>query len=60
MIRTQLIIFTFYEKGAEIAKKAYKEKRTVKEVAMELTDLSESELDRLLDPKDLVLGGIKN
>lgn len=49
-----------YEKGAEIAKKAYSEKRPVKEVALELTDLTEDELDKYLDPKDLVLGGIKS
>ena len=31
----------------------------VKELAMEQTDLSEAELDRLLDPADLTQGGIK-
>lgn len=47
-----------YEKGAAIAKKAYKEKRSIKEVAKEMTDLSSEELDRLLDPKRLTQGGI--
>jgi len=47
-----------YEKGAEIAKKAYAEGRPVKEVAMELTDLSAEELDKLLDPKALTRGGM--
>lgn len=47
-----------YEKGAEIAKKAYKEKRPVLEVAKELSDLSENELQHLLDPKHLTKGGI--
>lgn len=42
-----------YNKAAEIAKKAYQEKRPVLEVAMELTDLSESELTDLLDPAKL-------
>lgn len=49
-----------YEKGAEIAKKAYKEGRSVREVAEEMTDLSEADLDRLLDPVELTLGGIKS
>ncbi|MEX2426373.1 MAG: class II fumarate hydratase, partial [Thermomicrobiaceae bacterium] len=48
-----------YEKGAEIAKRAYAEDRRVKDLALELTDLSEEELDRLLDAKDLTTGGIK-
>lgn len=48
-----------YEKGAAIAKKAYAEGKPIKEVALAETDLSESELDRLLDPADLAKGGIK-
>jgi fumarate hydratase, class II len=48
-----------YEKGAEIAKRAYAENRRVKDLALELTDLSEDELDNLLDPKDLTTGGIR-
>jgi fumarate hydratase, class II len=48
-----------YEKGAKIAKQAYAEGRRVKEVAAENTDLSPDELDRLLDPRELTLGGIK-
>lgn len=42
-----------YDKSAEIAKKAYEEKRTVLDVARELTDISEAELIKLLDPKRL-------
>lgn len=49
-----------YEKGAAIAKKAYAEGRPVKEVAREMTDLSEEELDRLLNPLELTRGGIVN
>jgi len=48
-----------YDKGASIAKQAYKEGRSVKELALEQTDLDEAELDRLLDPADLTKGGIK-
>jgi fumarate hydratase class II len=47
-----------YEKGAAIAKKAYAEGRPVREVAAEMTDLTDAELDRLLDPAALTKGGI--
>ncbi len=49
-----------YEKGAAVAKRAYKEGRPVKDVAKEMTDLSDEELDRLLDPAALTEGGIKH
>jgi fumarate hydratase class II len=48
-----------YEKGAQIAKKAYAEGRPVLEVAREMTDLSEDQLRRLLDPAELTKGGIR-
>ena len=48
-----------YEKGAAIAKKAYAEGRPIREVARAMTDLSEAELDRLLDALELTRGGIK-
>jgi fumarate hydratase, class II len=48
-----------YEKGASIAKKAYAEGRPILDVAAEMTDLSLDELRRLLDPKALTEGGIK-
>ena len=49
-----------YELGAAVAKKAYAEGRAVKDVAKEMTDLGEEELDRLLDPAALTEGGIKH
>jgi fumarate hydratase class II len=49
-----------YELGAAVAKKAYKEGRPVKEVAKDMTDLSDEELDRLLDPAALTKGGIQH
>ncbi len=49
-----------YEKGAAIAKKAYAERRPVKEVAKEMTNLDDAELDRLLDPAELAKGGIQH
>jgi len=47
-----------YAKAAEIAKKAYKEKRPIIDVAFEETELSRAQLKKLLDPKKLTLGGI--
>jgi fumarate hydratase class II len=47
-----------YEKGAAIAKRAYAENRPIIEVALEMTDLSEQELKKLLDPAALTRGGI--
>jgi len=48
-----------YSKAAEIAKKAYKEQRSVIEVALEETKLSRKRLEKLLNPENLTLGGIK-
>jgi fumarate hydratase, class II len=48
-----------YEKGAAIAKKAYAEGLPILEVAKKNTDLSEKELQALLDPLELTRGGIK-
>jgi fumarate hydratase class II len=47
-----------YEKAAQIAKRAYDEGRSLKDVAAEMTDLSKEELDRLLDPRKMTEGGI--
>ena len=49
-----------YELGAAVAKKAYAEGRPVKDVAREMTDLTDEELDRLLDPAALTRGGIQH
>jgi len=57
---TALNLVIGYEQGAAIAKKAYAEGRAVKDVAKEMTDLTDEELDRLLDPAALTEGGIKN
>jgi fumarate hydratase class II len=47
-----------YLKAAEIAKQAYKEGRPVIDVAEENCDLSREELQALLDPAKLTLGGL--
>jgi fumarate hydratase class II len=49
-----------YEKGAAIAKQAYAQGRPIREVAAELTDLTDAELDRLLNAEELIKGGIKS
>ena len=47
-----------YETGAAVAKKAYAEGRKLKDVALEETDLTPEDLDRLLDPRKMTEGGI--
>lgn len=47
-----------YEAAAKIAKRAYAQQRPVREVARELTTLTDAELARLLDPAALTLPGI--
>ena len=42
-----------YEKCAEIATRAWSEGRPVRQVVMEMTELSAEEIDRLLDPLQL-------
>jgi fumarate hydratase, class II len=48
-----------YDKGAAIAKKAYKEGRAIRDVAAAETSLSPEQLRSLLDPLELTKGGIK-
>lgn len=47
-----------YEKGAAIAKEAYRSGRSVRDVALEMSGLEAAELDRLLDPLRLTAGGV--
>ncbi len=46
-----------YDLAAQIAKKAFAENRPLKEVALEMTDMSEEELDKALDPIKMTKGG---
>jgi len=48
-----------YAKAADIAKKAYQERRPILDVALEETNLSRKRLEKLLDPANLTKGGIK-
>jgi fumarate hydratase class II len=54
MLVTALNPVIGYDRAAEIAKTAYAQGRPMKEVAKELSGLSDDELDQLLDPKNLV------
>jgi len=46
-----------YDLAAKIAKKAFADGRPLKEVAKEMTDLSDEELDNALDPIKMTKGG---
>ncbi|MBT8251031.1 MAG: aspartate ammonia-lyase, partial [Acidimicrobiia bacterium] len=47
-----------YDAAARIAKEAFASNRGVREVAAELTDLTEAELDAALDIEAMTRGGI--
>src|SRR5215208_3007175 len=53
MLATALAPEVGYDKAAEISKQAYKTGKTIREVAREETDLSEGELDELLDARHM-------
>jgi fumarate hydratase class II len=53
MLVTALNPIIGYEAAAAIAKKAYRERRAIRDVALEETTLTKGELDELLDPNRL-------
>ena len=57
MLGTGLEPAVGYDAAAAIAKEAAKTDRTSREVARERTELSEKELDDLLDPKKMTEPG---
>lgn len=57
MLSTSLAPVVGYDKAAEISKKAFQENKTVREVAKQLTNLSEAELMEILDPSKMVIPG---
>jgi len=57
MIGTALAPIVGYDAAAAIAKEAAKSGRTIREVAREQTDLSDEELDRVLDPSQMTEPG---
>ena len=58
MLGTALSPAIGYDRAAEVAKKAAESGRTIREVARELTDLSEAQLDELLDPEGMTEPGL--
>jgi fumarate hydratase class II len=59
-IVTTLVPHIGYDASAAIAKEAQATGKTVKEVALEKTDLSETELDRILDPSTMTEPGLSS
>jgi len=57
-ICTSLAPIIGYDAAADISKVAYKTGQTVREVAREKTNLSEEELDRILDPATMTRPGL--
>jgi fumarate hydratase, class II len=53
MLATALAPEVGYDKAAEISKEAFQTGKTIREVAREQTDLSEEELDEVLDAKKM-------
>ncbi len=53
MLATALAPEIGYDKAANLSKQAYKEGKTIREAAREETNLSEEDLDRLLDAKQM-------
>jgi fumarate hydratase class II len=58
IIITALVPVIGYDKSAEVAKKAFKEGRGVREVALELNVLPEDELNAALDLRPMTEGGV--
>lgn len=56
---TALVPVIGYDKATEIAKKAYAERRPIKEVAVEMTGLPAEEIEKLLDPQKMTGQGDK-
>jgi len=58
-ICTSLAPIIGYDAAANISKEAYKTGKTVREVAREKTQLSEEDLDRILDPENMTKPGLE-
>ncbi|MGH3088832.1 MAG: hypothetical protein ACRDSJ_16115 [Rubrobacteraceae bacterium] len=53
MLATAVALEIGYDKAADISKEAYKTDKTIREVARENTDLSEEQLNTLLDARKM-------
>ena len=51
---TSLVPIIGYDRAAEIAQKAFESGKTVREIALEENILDEDELNKLLDPKNMI------
>ena len=58
-ICTSLAPVIGYDAAANISKEAYKTGKTIREVARERTNLTEEELDRILDPASMTKPGLE-
>src|SRR6266571_2511002 len=58
-ICTALAPITGYDEAANISKEAYKTGKTIREVAREKTQLTEEDLDRVLDPANMTKPGLE-
>lgn len=57
MLATPLAPVVGYDKAAEISKKAFKENKTVREVALATLEMSKEQLQEILDPSKMVIPG---
>ena len=53
-IVTSLVQIILYDASAAIAKKAQNTGKTIREIALEDTDLDPSDIDKILDPSKMV------
>ena len=49
-----------YDAAAKIAKTAFATGKTIREVAKETTDLSDADLERILNPEDMTKPGLES
>jgi fumarate hydratase class II len=57
MIATNLNPYIGYDKASEIAQQAYKEGKNIKQVILEMDLKFEEDLDKILDPKNMITSG---
>ena len=58
ILATALVPLVGYDMTARIVQRAFAERRTVRDLAAEMTDLTAEELERVLDPRTLADGGL--
>src|SRR5262249_30082585 len=58
-LTTALVPRLGYDQAARLARLAYEENRTIREIVGRETDLNPEEIDRLLDPARMTQGGLE-